>query len=293
MDNEFHLFSLILLSACLLRELCTFGFTPICVSRGVIRLITPQNAADLLSYMGPFMMWMPLFFLSRASCLLSTLRALQFSMLSWLFFISPVRLTKRLHEALGGDKGTFLLDPSGHVFLVGSMLVPLWVYLHEEGSRRAAPMAHFFLRCLVSPLLLYVSFCTAAFFHTSLDIICAWILIWGLFTACKRYLPPLSKATPILNHHHQQQVQHLNFAPPSLPFPTRGISVAAGCTWWVLRMTFHHTILSLSKELSVRSNLYAFHDSVVLLVCLFLPPFHDSATSAAALVAPGMIVNDK
>jgi len=87
-------------------------------------------------------------------------------------------------------------DPSGHIFLVGVQLVPLWAARAAAaqsavGTRRtqvkaasgAADADVLRYATYAEPLLWWVSAGTAAFYHSAADVAAAWVLVAGLAAA--------------------------------------------------------------------------------------------------------------
>ena len=92
--------------------------------------------------------------------------------LAWyLLVIGPVRHTHRLLSAFG--LGAW--DPSGHVAVYASQLLPLWSLRALEPS--STPL--FWVATAWSCALWYLSFATGAFFHTPSETAAAWLLaLW-------------------------------------------------------------------------------------------------------------------
>lgn len=233
----FKRFSLLLALGSTYHFTCSTSLSP-CIHRKHIPYLSPRVLGDTLATFGPLLVWMPLYLISRAHSLTQTQRALLLSLVFWLCFSPYIRLAKKTHFSLGGTKGS-LIDPSGHVFLVGSMLTPLRVYVAEVGHTFTP--AHTLLTQAVCTLLLHVATCTAAFYHPPLDTLLAYLAIAGLqalVVGCQR-----GKVS-------------------------RGVVYAAGVVWGVGWLVLQGIITSRGVSLPSRAPMYAAHDCALFLAAL-------------------------
>ena len=138
----------------------------------------PQLLGDVLAAAGPAAALLPLWCLSprpqrvRPAALH---RALVFSLCAWLLLIAPIRFAKRALRALLGIRA----DPSGHIFLFGVQLVPLWVAQREGGGGGASGCARLALAA-AEALLCASSVVTAAFHHAPAEVLAAWACVAAL-----------------------------------------------------------------------------------------------------------------
>jgi hypothetical protein len=98
-----------------------------CLDAGWILSLTPRAVSNAVVFVGPLWLWLPLWLWSRSASNIFTFPkrvtsvALIVGAAMYLSLIQPVRYVVRLS---GG-----LFDPSGHVFVYGLALIPLWVSL--------------------------------------------------------------------------------------------------------------------------------------------------------------------
>ena len=154
-----------------------------CVSPVSIAWASPRWLSSLAGYGGPLLTWLPLLYAARPA---AVIRPLLGTTLVWyLAFISVVRHTHLLLPSRW--------DPSGHCFVYGAQLLPLWAIsaLPElSGGRRRVPRA---LR-LWSGVLVYLSCATAAWFHTASETGAAWLLLLLLYAALSSRLAAMQAA---------------------------------------------------------------------------------------------------
>lgn len=168
--RRFLLFSLLLLLA------ATLGFPPQFRAQ-----VSPRWLGKLLGAAGPLLTWLPLALLPApppAKAPSPDLpRALLLSICAWLALIPPIHLLRRLLP----------LDPSGHIFLYGAQLVPLWVALEGAQPRPALPLQ------LLELALLALSAATAAWYHSKADVLAAWAALACLVAAVRSRAPALAR----------------------------------------------------------------------------------------------------
>lgn len=125
-----------------------------CVDANTVLTFAPRRLSNLAGMGGPLMMWIPLMIarpLSTPSVLVTTL--------TW--YLSLIGFVR--HGPLFTPQGW---DPSGHIFVYGSQLVPFW-FIRKTGA--TASVQHVLLEqgmMLWTILLLYLSITTSSFFHT-------------------------------------------------------------------------------------------------------------------------------
>lgn len=144
----------------------------------------PQLLGDALAAAGPAAALLPLWCLSpRAQRVRPAAlhRALVFSLCAWLLLIAPIRFAKRALRALLGLR----VDPSGHIFLFGVQLVPLWVAQREGGGGcgDGGGTSGCALRlglAAAEVLLCASSVVTAAFHHAPAEVLAAWACVAAL-----------------------------------------------------------------------------------------------------------------
>ena len=163
---------------------------------------SPRWLSDFAGNFGPLLMWVPLLLAARnpSGDLKKTLTAalLRTTIAWYLLVIGPVRHTHRLLSALGHPKW----DPSGHVTVYGSQLLPFWMVAaaaaaDSSSSRRPPPLsssAPLAWCALWSCVLWYLSFATGSFFHTCSETFAAWLLTLGLLGALIRHRELLMRA---------------------------------------------------------------------------------------------------
>ena len=138
-----------------------------CLSPGMISTAAPRWLGAVAGLGGPLITWVPLF-LARRTAATTVLKPV---LLWYLSFIGAVRHS-RSWVPLGWD-------PSGHVFVYGAQLVPLWLTGPQSRGGPpgdAAPAAEWLL-ALWSSALWYLSGSTAAFFHTLSESFAGWLLV--------------------------------------------------------------------------------------------------------------------
>jgi hypothetical protein len=173
MLHSFALWSAVLVVCSALRSSCSAPASILCPSDALAAALSPRPVSDVLTALGPALVWAPLLVHARASSCGPTRGALLAALACWLIACMPVRLTRRL------SGGAF--DPSGHVFVIGVQLVPLWVArgAGAAGGGARVPLA---LRAAgaIEPVLWLVSASTSAFHHSAAEVFAAWALVAAL-----------------------------------------------------------------------------------------------------------------
>ena len=136
----------------------------LCLTPTAINTFSPKWLSNLAGFGGPLMTWLPLLVQEQFHKGDTARSALICSTLVWyLAFINAVR---HFHLLLPSK-----WDPSGHCFVYGSQLLPLW---HLTSlPNQAVP----WIVTLWSYVLIYLSAATAAAFHTPTETLAAWLLI--------------------------------------------------------------------------------------------------------------------
>jgi len=178
MLRSFALWSAVLIICSAVRSSCAGPASSLCPSDALAAALSPRPVSDLLTTLGPALVWAPLLAHARVSSCGATRGALLAALCGWLIFCMPVRLTRRL------SGGAF--DPSGHVFVIGVQLVPLWVArgASAAGGGARAPLA---LRAAgaIEPVLWLVSASTSAFHHSATEVFAAWALVAALVAGAR------------------------------------------------------------------------------------------------------------
>ena len=155
---------------CVWRAFCDASISPYisslsCPSLETTLYLAPSFLGDFVSHVGPLLLWVPLLVHCRVARCEMTRASLLTALCAWLIFIQPIRLIRRL------SANTF--DPSGHIFVIGLQLVPLWS-AHIAAS--ATSTAHNFA-ATIEPVLWFVSAGTAAFHHSALEVFAAFVCV--------------------------------------------------------------------------------------------------------------------
>lgn len=207
---------------------------------------SPRALGDALAEAGPLLALLPLwhFRLRGAQRVRNAAlhRTLLLSLCTWLLFIGPIRSVKRAARVLFGAR----VDPSGHIFLFGVQLVPMWVAQRESGagggSRRDCGVAALALRG-AEGVLLFSSFTTAAYHHSAMEVFAAWACVAALQLAVE----------------------------VSGPAPSRREVAAVGGVWAALTLAFYGVLVAhnaLPPAAIVAGR--AVHDACVLAAALLL-----------------------
>jgi hypothetical protein len=180
--NRLFGWALLLSICCAWRAFC--ASTPSsqsCPSPDTAAYLSPSILGDVVSHGGPLLLWAPLLVHARAARCDVTRASLITALCTWLVFIQPIRLIRRL------SANTF--DPSGHIFVVGLQLVPLWSSARASASATTSAARHF--AATVEPVLWFISGGTAAFHHSAPEVFAAFACV-ALAAAAERVLPHAS-----------------------------------------------------------------------------------------------------
>lgn len=165
---------------------CTQPAHALCPRPHVIRAAAPRALAKALSHSGPALVWAPLavWLWGGGGASADTARAQAaaraaglFAALAFVATAMPVRYLR--HVAPGG------WDPSGHVFIFGVQLVPLWAAgdAFATWAPRARSGAAPLVARALSAVLVYSSATTAAFHHSATEVAFSWALVAALAAA--------------------------------------------------------------------------------------------------------------
>ena len=143
---------------------------PYCLSPTFIRVASPRWLSDLAGYGGLLLTWLPLLVVSRP---IACIRPLLCTTLIW--YLGLIGVVRHAHLFLPSR-----WDPSGHCFVYGAQLLPLWAIssLPALADWRVPRTL-----TLWSGVLLYLSAATAAFFHTASETAAAWLMLLLLHAA--------------------------------------------------------------------------------------------------------------
>ncbi|KAG8459802.1 hypothetical protein KFE25_014365 [Diacronema lutheri] len=97
-----------------------------------------------------------------------------------LWYLALIMAVRYVHLAL--PAGWHAWDPSGHIFVYGAQLVPIWLTAHLAPARGPSPrctlrVAGVHVACGYALVLAYASGATAAFFHTLSESAAALVLV--------------------------------------------------------------------------------------------------------------------
>ena len=147
---------------------------PYCLSPTSIGFASPRWLSNLAGYGGPLLTWLPLLISSRPGTdARPHVRPLLCTMLIW--YLSLIGIVRHAHLLLPSR-----WDPSGHVFVYGAQLLPLWAILSLPAlTDWRVPRA----LTLWSGVLIYLSAATAACFHTPSETAAAWLMVLLLHAA--------------------------------------------------------------------------------------------------------------
>ena len=164
-----------------------------CFYAGTIQFLSPRWLGQFSGNGGPLLTWVPLLLLDDGTRRIKS--ALVTTLVWYLALISIVRHFRT----------QMYWDPSGHVFVFGAQLAPLWYSGGLGGSSRS--LLALIARCWLSVwpyVILYLSIATAAFFHNLSETIAGYllvlILVWMLEQSAagdeKTSAPPTPQKPP-------------------------------------------------------------------------------------------------
>lgn len=148
-----------------------------CLTPTAINTFSPKWLSNLAGYGGPLLTWLPLLAQERwprANLICTTL-------VWYLAFISAVR---HFHLLLPSK-----WDPSGHCFVYGSQLLPLWELTSLPNQAAPWPVT------LWSYVLVYLSAATAIAFHLPSETLAAWLLVLLLHFALLRRIKAMDSSS--------------------------------------------------------------------------------------------------
>jgi hypothetical protein len=156
----------------------------VCLDWATVVALSPRWLSDAVGASGPLVSWL---LLAPALAADGRTALLLDVVLCYLALIMPVRYT---HLAL--PAGWARWDPSGHVFVYGAQLVPVWLAstLAREGAQRHDRWTQWALYAAraYALLLVHLSAMTAAFFHTLSESAAALTLVAPPLVAHSRVL---------------------------------------------------------------------------------------------------------
>ena len=176
-----------------LATTCSARQAGYCIAPATVIAASPRWLSGFAGNFGPLVMWVPMLLAATgrrhsASSPSSPTSTLLCTTLAWyLFVIGPVRHMHRLLSALGHAAPW---DPSGHVIVYASQLLPLWVLGRTTLTRSAMSVSAGLAQAwcsLWTAVLWYLSFTTGAFFHTCSETIAAWMLAVVLLAALAQH----------------------------------------------------------------------------------------------------------
>lgn len=144
---------------------CCAPLGSLCLSPAVALTLSPRWLANVAGMGGPLLTWLPLLCFSRGGW--PTLR------LALLWYLALIGIVRHTHRVLDG------WDPSGHVFVYGAQLLPLWIFLPMRplSAREFLPQPVALSLHLWSYVLIYLSCSTAAFYHTASETAAGFALV--------------------------------------------------------------------------------------------------------------------
>jgi hypothetical protein len=149
-----------------------FDPPPGCFAAATISSLSPRALSDFAGYGGPLLTWLPLLLGTeqRSTPPSATSNILMRAMVcTWLWYLALIGLVRHTHLLVGSR-----WDPSGHVFVYGSQLVPLW---HLRWRRVRWRQAALVWLVLWECVLCYLSVMTAVAFHTLSETLAASLLV--------------------------------------------------------------------------------------------------------------------
>ena len=157
---------------------CHDDLPPGCLAPASIAFLSPRWLATFVGYGGPLITWVPLLLAETSERPFANLLRL-----TLLWYLALIGLVRHTHTFLGVH-----WDPSGHVFVYGSQLIPQWRRWHAHAGGATAAAWPLLERAVVAwaALLCYLSATTAAFFHLWNETVVAWLvvlLLWALLAA--------------------------------------------------------------------------------------------------------------
>jgi len=204
--------------------------------------VTLGSASKWLVQVGPALTWLPLLHHAIDTNEKQLVAWIVFSAIAWLGLSMPLRFT---HLAVGWD-------PSGHVLLAGLQLVPTWMtvshWRNDRGIMRSAWSWSLVVAELVTVALACMTANTAAFFHSTSEVMSAWAVVVGLFVFFFQRLHFERLADK------RQRFRIVSRARKLLRVASGVCCVSALLAWWILQLRLgtllpflaHDAVLALS-----------------------------------------------
>ena len=161
------------LGCTVLREAAAKCYEPEapCIDTSTIQTLSPRWLGSLSGNGGPLLTWAPLLLSAQQP---GRVRAVLAHVLLW--YLSLIGVVRHAHLITGG------WDPSGHVFVIGAQLLPVW-QLREAGN--GSKWQRMWLAVWLCALA-YLSLATAAFFHTLTETAAGWGMVLLLVSLLHR-----------------------------------------------------------------------------------------------------------
>ncbi len=160
---------------------CYSGSSQFCLPASVVGVLSPRWLSNSVGMGGPLISWVPL--LAFAQCerpAARRLAALSRMHRTLVWYLGGIGVVRHAHVL-----STVRWDPSGHVFVYGAQLVPLWRLLPAAPTPGAQwPVLEALLGAWTA-VLWYLSFTTASFFHTLSETAAGYALVLLLALALR------------------------------------------------------------------------------------------------------------
>ena len=92
-----------------------------CLAAATISSLSPRSLSEFAGYGGPLLTWLPIGAVHVASPATTSDNLMRAMIGTWVWYLAFIGLVRHTHLLVGSS-----WDPSGHVFVYGSQLVPLW-----------------------------------------------------------------------------------------------------------------------------------------------------------------------
>ena len=148
------------------------SWTPLCLKAPTIKMLSPRALSNVAGMGGPLLTWLPLLAGAGSPSAAGATRSTLARTAIW--YLACIGLIRHTHILL-----EFAWDPSGHVIVYGSQLIPVWHLYHAgAGAGWQRPLVGWLL-CW-GAVLLWLSAMTANFFHTLSETAAAGLMVLGL-----------------------------------------------------------------------------------------------------------------